>query len=39
VLINHESSIGAFMLIALYIIYLVAILCISFIHALAEYQP
>jgi hypothetical protein len=37
VLMNHESSIGAFLLIALYFIYLVITLAYHIIPALAEY--
>jgi hypothetical protein len=36
---NHESSIGAFLLTTIHLVYLVITLCISFIPALAEYQP
>jgi hypothetical protein len=39
VLIICESSIGTFQLSALLQLYLVIIPCISFILALAEYQP
>jgi competence protein ComGC len=40
VLINFESSVGAFLLVALLLLYLVIItLCILFIPTLAEYQP
>jgi competence protein ComGC len=40
VLINYESIVGAFLLVALLLLYLVIItLCILFIPALAEYQP
>jgi hypothetical protein len=39
VLINHESSIGAFLLTALYLIYHVITLTYHIIPALAEYQP
>jgi hypothetical protein len=39
VLMNHESSLSAFLLIALYFVYLVIILAYHIIPALAEYQP
>jgi hypothetical protein len=38
VLINHESSLGAFLLTALYFVYLVITLAYHIIPALAEYQ-
>jgi hypothetical protein len=36
---NHESSVGAVLLTALYVIYLVVILAYHIIPAHAEYQP
>jgi hypothetical protein len=36
---NHESSICAFLLIVLYLIYLVITLAYHIIPALAKYQP
>jgi hypothetical protein len=36
---NHESSLGAFLLTALYFIYLVITLAYHIIPALVEYQP
>jgi hypothetical protein len=36
---NHETSLGAFLLIALYFIYLVITLAYHIIPALAKYQP
>jgi hypothetical protein len=39
VLINDESSIGAFLLQPYYLIYLVIALACHFIPGLAEYQP
>jgi hypothetical protein len=36
---NHESSIGAFLLTGLYLIYLVITLAYHIIPTLAEYQP
>jgi hypothetical protein len=36
---NHESNIGAFLRIALYLIYLVITLAYHIIPTLAEYQP
>jgi hypothetical protein len=39
VLMNHESSIGAFLLTMLYLIHLVITLAYRIILALAEYQP
>jgi hypothetical protein len=39
VLMNHESSIGAFLLTALYFIYHVITLAYHIIPALIEYQP
>jgi hypothetical protein len=38
-LITNESSLGAFLLIALYLIYLVITFANHLIPALAEYQP
>jgi hypothetical protein len=39
VLMKHESSIGAFLLTTIYLIYLVITLVYHIILALAEYQP
>jgi hypothetical protein len=38
-LINHESSVGAFLLTVLCLIYLVVTLTYHLFTALAEYQP
>jgi hypothetical protein len=38
-LMNHESSIGVFLLTGLYLIYLVITLAYHIIPTLAEYQP